>query len=100
MAANLSDDTGSHSWPAWHRNRTNGTGYYLHITDIHLDLEYLPGAKIDCGLPLCCRQGSGSAGANTSNAAGYWGTNRAGPDSGCDTSPQMMEVTPPHYSAL
>ena len=27
----------------------------LHLTDIHLDLQYAKGAKVDCGEPLCCR---------------------------------------------
>lgn len=90
MAANLSDMAGAHAWPSWNQTLT-GEGYYLQVTDIHLDTAYLPGAKVDCGLPLCCREGSGSAGANTSNAAGFWGTSRAGPASGCDSAPWMVD---------
>eukprot|EP00947_MAST-08B_sp_MAST-8B-sp1_P002939 g2939.t1 len=91
MAANLSDTSGSHTWPSWSRSRAAGaTGYYLHITDIHLDESYVPGASIDCGLPLCCRSDSGAA-ANASDAAGFWGTNKAGKDSGCDTPPWMID---------
>ena len=38
---------------------------FMHVTDVHFDLDYQPGAATDCGLPLCCRAaypGTGSAG--------------------------------------
>lgn len=51
---------------------------FAHITDLHFDLEYIPGSNADCGLPLCCRDGVGTAGA--------WG------DYNCDLPYQTMEA--------
>lgn len=51
---------------------------FAHITDLHFDLEYVEGSSADCGLPLCCRDGVGSAGA--------WG------DYNCDVPYQTMEA--------
>lgn len=42
-----------------------GGASFIHVTDLHFDLEYKVGAATDCGLPLCCRAaypGTGSAG--------------------------------------
>jgi len=33
----------------------------LHITDLHIDYDYIPGSNSDCGEFLCCRQGDGMA---------------------------------------
>jgi len=33
----------------------------LHITDLHIDYDYIPGSNSDCGEPICCRQGDGMA---------------------------------------
>jgi sphingomyelin phosphodiesterase len=33
----------------------------LHITDLHIDNDYIPGSNSDCGEPICCRQGDGMA---------------------------------------
>lgn len=52
----------------------------MHLSDIHVDFEYQPGALADCGQPLCCRNSS----TPKSNAehikndqyAGYWGDYR------------------------
>ena len=30
----------------------------LHVSDIHVDLNYTEGAEADCGEPICCRQNS------------------------------------------
>eukprot|EP01133_Synstelium_polycarpum_P018966 gene18966-22703_t len=39
-----------------------GVGYFLQLTDIHFDPFYVVGSEPDCGLPLCCRDGNGTAG--------------------------------------
>ena len=46
----------------------------LHLSDIHIDLEYTEGLNADCGAPLCCRPPNNT----TRPVAGYWG------DEGCD----------------
>lgn len=44
----------------------------LHLSDVHIDLNYKPGSSVDCDDPLCCRAGStASKGGRT---AGYWGS--------------------------
>jgi hypothetical protein len=67
IRSNLSDTSGEKAWPGW----ANGSGYFLHITDQHLDQLYRRGFSSDCGLPLCCRLTSGLG--NDSNAAGKYG---------------------------
>eukprot|EP00008_Paramoeba_atlantica_P006984 CAMPEP_0201489150 /NCGR_PEP_ID=MMETSP0151_2-20130828/21050_1 /ASSEMBLY_ACC=CAM_ASM_000257 /TAXON_ID=200890 /ORGANISM="Paramoeba atlantica, Strain 621/1 / CCAP 1560/9" /LENGTH=607 /DNA_ID=CAMNT_0047874637 /DNA_START=62 /DNA_END=1885 /DNA_ORIENTATION=+ len=57
----------------------------LHITDIHLDLEYQPGATVDCGEPVCCRLDNDLA-VNESTAGGFWGDYR-----NCDTPRWTLE---------
>eukprot|EP01133_Synstelium_polycarpum_P007514 gene7514-8792_t len=39
-----------------------GTGYILHLADIHFDASYKVGSNPNCGRPLCCRDGTGDAG--------------------------------------
>lgn len=51
----------------------------VHITDVHLDKDYLPGAKAKCGGELCCRAEYGMAGPDDA-VAGEWGSN----DGVCD----------------
>ena len=46
----------------------------LHLSDIHIDLEYTVGLNAECGAPLCCRPPNNT----TRLVAGYWG------DEGCD----------------
>lgn len=53
------------------------------MSDLHVDYSYTPGAKIECGKPLCCRTDSGMAQAGE-RAAGIWG------DYGCDLSPTLL----------
>ena len=33
----------------------------LQLTDVHMDLSYLPGSNPDCGLPCCCMNSTGLA---------------------------------------
>ncbi|OXA63545.1 Sphingomyelin phosphodiesterase 1 [Folsomia candida] len=44
----------------------------LQFTDLHLDLDYVPGMDAACGLPVCCRATDGTP-TNPGNAAGKWG---------------------------
>ena len=41
----------------------------LHLTDIHLDLDYLSGSDSKCDEPLCCRNPK----SNQNDSAGRWG---------------------------
>lgn len=45
----------------------------LHMSDLHLDLEYSPGSSIDCGEPLCCRKNIGPTPPSAEDAAGIFG---------------------------
>lgn len=44
----------------------------LHLSDIHVDPKYTPGAEAKCSEPLCCRHGI--TGGKTKMPAGLWGT--------------------------
>jgi len=46
----------------------------VHISDPHLDFQYVEGALADCGSYLCCRAESGPAPTDPSKAAGAWGS--------------------------
>eukprot|EP01102_Stenamoeba_stenopodia_P022256 TRINITY_DN9203_c0_g1_i1.p1 TRINITY_DN9203_c0_g1~~TRINITY_DN9203_c0_g1_i1.p1 ORF type:complete len:593 (+),score=86.69 TRINITY_DN9203_c0_g1_i1:1782-3560(+) len=70
IPSNLSDLSGQKTWDSW--SLTTGTGTFLHLSDIHLDIKYQVGALTDCGLPMCCRAEYGM-GTNKSNKAGFWG---------------------------
>lgn len=48
----------------------------LHLTDIHLDIEYVEGADAECGEPLCCRVYDLNPAPNKSRRAGEWGDYR------------------------
>lgn len=50
----------------------------LHVSDIHVDLKYVPGSLAECKDPQCCRAEDGLV--NDSRAAGLWGDYR-----NCDT---------------
>lgn len=65
----------------------SGVGYFLQLTDVHLDIAYKEGTNSICGLPLCCRGEVGKS-SNASTAAGKFGTVAK-----CDTSPALWEGT-------
>ena len=44
----------------------------LHLTDIHLDLDYVPYEGNGCGQPYCCR--ADKAKDQNANDTGYWGS--------------------------
>ena len=45
----------------------------VHISDVHLDMEYTEGALVNCDAYLCCRESSGFPTKEGDKAAGYWG---------------------------
>ena len=49
----------------------------IHLSDIHIDLEYTEGLNAECGEPLCCRPPNNST-APPGRLAGHWG------DHNCD----------------
>lgn len=57
----------------------------VHLTDIHFDPEYQPGALADCEEPLCCRR-SPTSGTPAEYKAGYWSDYRD-----CDTPLHMVK---------
>lgn len=57
----------------------------LHITDLHVDLNYKAGFDSFCNEPLCCREENGFP-KNPEHAAGYWGT-----VGGCDIPLRTLE---------
>lgn len=63
------------------RSRPRETVTFIHFSDAHLDLSYLPGSTADCGMHLCCRQESESG--KGSVKAGYWGA-EPNSDNSCD----------------
>ncbi|CAL4059731.1 unnamed protein product [Meganyctiphanes norvegica] len=44
----------------------------LHLSDLHVDLDYAEGAAVNCDYPLCCREAYGMAQPGE-EAAGPWG---------------------------
>lgn len=59
----------------------------LQITDIHLDLNYIPGSIANCKDFLCCRADSVPINRLSRNiTAGYWGSTNK-----CDVPIQLIE---------
>ena len=44
----------------------------LQVADVHVDLTYLPGSPVNCGLPCCCMESTGLA-EEGEQGAGQWG---------------------------
>ncbi|XP_039266810.2 sphingomyelin phosphodiesterase-like [Styela clava] len=51
---------------------TKSTARVLHLSDIHMDLNYKLGGNVDCSEPLCCRDTKKMK--SDSRQAGYWGS--------------------------
>lgn len=69
-------------------SRKGVVGYFVQLTDMHLDPLYQQGYEKDCGLPLCCRSDVGAVQlANWSDprAADYWGSVGVS----CDIPPRL-----------
>ena len=45
----------------------------MHISDLHPDLFYSPGAPVDCVEPVCCRSNVSTKG-NSTRKSGHWGS--------------------------
>mmetsp|Transcript_15293 Transcript_15293/g.39488 ORF Transcript_15293/g.39488 Transcript_15293/m.39488 type:complete len:503 (-) Transcript_15293:26-1534(-) len=56
----------------------------LHLTDLHIDLQYAPGSEAECATPPCCRQASDPSVAIKTQAS------MAG-EYKCDTRPQLLQ---------
>ena len=56
----------------------------MHMTDIHLDLNYTVNASIVCDYPICCHAEHGFPETNASKAPEYG-------SSKCDTPPKLFE---------
>ena len=59
----------------------------VHLTDLHMDLEYKIGTKANCSDVMCCREESGypEPGANATEFAGRWGSYK------CDLPTDVLE---------
>jgi hypothetical protein len=75
MPSNCSDRSGERQWPTWDQH---GQGYFIQISDLHVDMKYSVGSNSVCGEPLCCRVENGPGNASW-NTAGQFG------DYHCDT---------------
>ncbi|XP_054152470.1 sphingomyelin phosphodiesterase-like [Oppia nitens] len=59
----------------------------LHLTDIHLDLEYIPFKGSHCGTPYCCRKSTYNGVSVPNASVNYWGSYP------CDTPLQTLDNT-------
>ncbi|KAK0405862.1 hypothetical protein QR680_018243 [Steinernema hermaphroditum] len=68
----------------------------VHISDLHIDLQYAVGTEADCGEPQCCRMLKDtheldSRAFKVKRPAGYWGTINANCDTPYWTLDNMMQ---------
>ena len=75
-----------------HTAATNKTYKLLHLSDIHIDLQYVPGSESHCNEILCCRNDSQSSDGKFDSKAGYWGDSRYS----CDAPKSLVESTLHH----
>lgn len=74
----LKDMPVTEPWPI-----SNGETFnFLHISDIHIDPNYVEGSIVNCNEPVCCHNGF-----SESNGAGYWGT-----QANCDLPPRTVQL--------
>jgi sphingomyelin phosphodiesterase len=92
VKANLTNFNGQKIWPSW--KLTSGQGYFIHLSDIHLDLWYSLGSTVNCGLPLCCRPGFPSINESHPGQARPWG------EYNCDTTNTLLNGVLKHIAAL
>jgi hypothetical protein len=76
VKSDLTNRAGEVLWPSWGKDM--GIGRFVHLSDVHIDEDYLPGSNSACGLPVCCNPSDGPA-TSLNNSAGPWG------DYECDT---------------
>ena len=65
-------------------NRSGKNLKIVHISDLHVDPQYLPGAEAICDKPLCCRADSTTPGQPVKLPASEFGSSR------CDTPPRLL----------
>lgn len=70
----------------------NNTYKLLHLSDIHIDLHYVPGSESHCNEFLCCRNDSQSSDGKLDSKAGYWGDSSYS----CDAPKSLVESTLHH----
>ncbi|XP_028140393.1 sphingomyelin phosphodiesterase-like [Diabrotica virgifera virgifera] len=58
--------------------------YIIHLSDVHVSLNYETGGVSDCGYPVCCLEGLGNSQLK-SGKAGQWG------DYNCDSAPNVLD---------
>jgi hypothetical protein len=93
VRTDISNRSGERVWPSW--SLKTGRGYFVHLSDVHVDLHYQPNTNTNCGEPICCHASDGVG------TSGYWG------DYNCDAPPQLvnslfsyiaaMQPTPPDF---
>jgi sphingomyelin phosphodiesterase len=74
----LVDTPEAQPWPI----SNSETFKFLHVSDIHIDPDYIEGSIADCNEPICCHSGK-----SETNGAGYWGTK-----GNCDLPPRTVEL--------
>jgi sphingomyelin phosphodiesterase len=96
IISNLSNLNGEKQWNNW--NNLTGSGYFIHVTDFHVDSKYKENMSSNCTLPLCCRNQEGSVILNNTSkfSAGYWGTL----GSPCDIPNRLSEHLHNYFSNL
>eukprot|EP00697_Spironema_sp_BW2_P003739 gnl/Spiro4/14968_TR8073_c0_g2_i1.p1 gnl/Spiro4/14968_TR8073_c0_g2~~gnl/Spiro4/14968_TR8073_c0_g2_i1.p1 ORF type:complete len:691 (+),score=152.01 gnl/Spiro4/14968_TR8073_c0_g2_i1:58-2073(+) len=95
VPSNCSDHAGEGEWPSW--KLTSGEGYFVHITDFHMDPLYVEGTEGNCGQPLCCRARDGPP-SDPATAAGMFGATQF--NTSCDTAPAVTDSLFAHLAAL
>lgn len=65
IRSDISDTRNERHWPSWKHHYINGNndnnGYFIQISDIHLDLQYETGSLARCDQLLCCRTTSNAS---------------------------------------
>jgi sphingomyelin phosphodiesterase len=77
--SDLNNYSGERHWKNWgDMGGGSDVGYFVHMTDMHIDPYYKEGLPVVCDLPMCCRdQGSEGEGEGEGEGvvvSGYWGT--------------------------
>jgi len=71
---------------SWHNQQQDAQPKkVLHLSDTHIDFDYMEGSNAVCNEPMCCRSVNGKAGPN-GTAAPKWGF----PEN-CDASPMLVD---------
>ncbi|XP_060565615.1 sphingomyelin phosphodiesterase-like [Ruditapes philippinarum] len=66
----------------------------LHLTDFHMDKDYMEGTNAECGEPLCCRIQNGPP------SPGVTGAGKYGDFRNCDSAPVTVESLFKHLHSI